>query len=263
MQCVIISRAHVGIICVLPVRQTGTWDPLLQCLYLDKCLLKTKKHCICLCQIQGNCCCSVTQSCPTLCDPLDRSMPGFPVLHHLQELAETHVYRAGDAVQPSHPQLSPSPPAFNLQGLLQWVGSVSGGQSIGASAQRNCKGLKITACMLSWHKSWATRYRKTKKIQLPLLKSQEAKAHAPLHTWPPKGWADHLRHPPTQPLGPRLCKEPVLPPPRAVSWGTCYLFLLPHTTAEAPVKPCLNFLSGLSQFLLIKEGQETWPVPPC
>ena len=71
MRCVIISRAHVCIICVLPVRQTGTWDPLLQCLYLDKCLLETKKHCICLCQIQGNCCCSVTQSCPTLCDPLD------------------------------------------------------------------------------------------------------------------------------------------------------------------------------------------------
>ena len=45
MRCVIISRAHVCIICVLPVRQTGTWDPLLQCLYLDKCLLETKKHC--------------------------------------------------------------------------------------------------------------------------------------------------------------------------------------------------------------------------
>ena len=45
MRCVIISRAHVCIICVLPVRQTGTWDPLLQCLYLDKCLFETKKHC--------------------------------------------------------------------------------------------------------------------------------------------------------------------------------------------------------------------------
>ena len=123
---------------------------------------------------------------------------------HLLELAETHVYQAGDAVQPSRPLLSPSPPAFNLQGLLQWVGFVLGGQSIGASAQRNCKGLKITACVLSWHKSWATGYKKTKKIQLLLLKSQEAKAHAPLHTWTPKGWADHLSHPPTQPLGPPL-----------------------------------------------------------
>ena len=49
------------------------------------------------------CCCSVTQSCPTLCDPMDCSTPGFPVLHHLPELAQTHVHRVGDAIQPSHP----------------------------------------------------------------------------------------------------------------------------------------------------------------
>ena len=53
---------------------------------------------------------SVAQSCPTLCNPMDCSMPGFLVLHHLPELAQTHV---GDAMQPSHPLLSPSPPAFN------------------------------------------------------------------------------------------------------------------------------------------------------
>ena len=62
-----------------------------------------------------------------LCDPMDWSIPGFPVLHHLPELAQTHVHRAGDAIQPSHPLLSPSPPTFNLsqhQGLFQWVSSL-------------------------------------------------------------------------------------------------------------------------------------------
>ena len=54
------------------------------------------------------CCCSVTQSCPTLCDPMDCSMPGFPVLHRLQELAQTHVHSVSDAIQPSHPLSFPS-----------------------------------------------------------------------------------------------------------------------------------------------------------
>ena len=50
---------------------------------------------------------SVAQSCPTLCDPMDCSTPGFPVHHQLPELAQTHVHRIGDAIQPSHPLLSP------------------------------------------------------------------------------------------------------------------------------------------------------------
>ena len=64
----------------------------------------------------------VTQSCPTLCDPRDCSSPGFPVVHRLLEVVQTHVHRVGDAIQPSHPRLSLSPPAFNLslcQGLFQ------------------------------------------------------------------------------------------------------------------------------------------------
>jgi len=52
---------------------------------------------------------SVTQSCLTLCDPMDYSMPGFPVHHQLLEFAQTHVHRVGDATQPSHPLLSPFP----------------------------------------------------------------------------------------------------------------------------------------------------------
>ena len=57
---------------------------------------------------------SDVQSCLTLCDPMDCSTPGFPVHHQLPELAQTHVHRVSDAIQPSHPLLSPSPPAFNL-----------------------------------------------------------------------------------------------------------------------------------------------------
>ena len=64
---------------------------------------------------------SVTQSCLTLCDPMDCSMPGLPVHHELSELTQTHVNQVGDAIQPSHPLLIPSP-VFNLsqhQGLFK------------------------------------------------------------------------------------------------------------------------------------------------
>ena len=66
-------------------------------------------------------------SCVTLCDPMDCSMPGFPVHHQLPEFTQTHVHRVGDAIQPSHPLLFPSLPTFNLsqhQGLFKWVGSL-------------------------------------------------------------------------------------------------------------------------------------------
>ena len=57
---------------------------------------------------------SVIQSCLTLCDPMNRSMPGLPVHHQLPESTQTQVHRVGDAIEPSHPLLSPSPPALNL-----------------------------------------------------------------------------------------------------------------------------------------------------
>ena len=56
---------------------------------------------------------SITQSCPTLCDPMNRSTPGLPVHHQLPEFTQTHVHRVGDAIQLSHPLSSPSPPAPN------------------------------------------------------------------------------------------------------------------------------------------------------
>ena len=56
---------------------------------------------------------SVAQSCPTLCDPMNCSTPGLPVYHQLLEFTQTHVHRVSDAIQPSHPLSSPSPPAPN------------------------------------------------------------------------------------------------------------------------------------------------------
>ena len=67
------------------------------------------------------CCCSAAQACPTLCDPMDCSMSGIPVL---LEFVQVHVYCISDAIQPSHPLTPSSPPALNLsqhQGLFQWV----------------------------------------------------------------------------------------------------------------------------------------------
>ena len=81
---------------------------------------------------------SVTQSCPTLCDPMNRSMPGLPVHLQLPEFTQTHVHQVSDAIQPPHPLSSPSPPApqslpasesFPMSQLFAW-----GGQSIGVSA---------------------------------------------------------------------------------------------------------------------------------
>ena len=103
------------------------------------------------------CCCSVAQLCPTLCDAMDCSMPGFPVLHQLLELAQTHVRRVSDAIQPSHPLSSPSPPAFNffpasgcflMNYLFPW-----GGQRIGASASTSILPMNIQdwfTLVLTW-----------------------------------------------------------------------------------------------------------------
>ena len=69
---------------------------------------------------------SITQLCLTLCDPMDCGTPDFPVHYQLLELAQTQVHQVEDAIQPSYPLSSPSPPAFNLsqhQCLFQWVSS--------------------------------------------------------------------------------------------------------------------------------------------
>jgi len=92
---------------------------------IDRNLRGRDENAGCIMQIWLNTtiCCSVTQSCQTLCDPMDCSPPGFPVLHYLSEFAQTHVHWVSDAMQPSHPLLLPSPPVLNLsqhQGLFRW-----------------------------------------------------------------------------------------------------------------------------------------------
>ena len=81
---------------------------------------------------------SVAQSCPTLCNPMNCSTPGLPIHHQLPESTQTHALRVGDAMQPSHPLLSPCPPAPNpshYQGLFQMSQLFTwGGQSTGVSA---------------------------------------------------------------------------------------------------------------------------------
>ena len=72
--------------------------------------LITHLHDFRYCSVQFS---SVAQSCPTLCNPMNRSTPGLPVYHHLLEFTQTHVHRVSDAIQPSHPLSSPSPPAPN------------------------------------------------------------------------------------------------------------------------------------------------------
>ena len=70
-------------------------------------------------------CCTVIQLCPILCDSMECSTPGFPVFHHLSELAQTLVHSVSDAIQPLHPLSSPSPALYlsQHQGLFQWTGS--------------------------------------------------------------------------------------------------------------------------------------------
>ena len=98
-------------------------------------------------QFPSNTCYSVSQSCLTLCDPMDCSAPGLPVHHQLAEFTQTHVHRVGDAIQPSQHLSSPSSPAFNLsqhQGSFQVNQFLaSGGQSIGALASASILPMNI------------------------------------------------------------------------------------------------------------------------
>ena len=91
------------------------------------------------------CCCSVAKSCPTLCDPMACSTPGFPVLHYLPEFAQTHVHWVSDAIQPSRlvpfSSCSQSFPASGSFPMSQFF--ASGGQSIGVSASASVLPMNI------------------------------------------------------------------------------------------------------------------------
>ena len=97
-------------------------------------------------------CCSVAQSCPTLCDPTDCSTPGFAVFHHLPEHAQTHVHWVGDAIQPSHPLVpfSSRLQSFAASGFFQRVSSSHPMklQSIGVSVSTSVLSMNIQDCFL-------------------------------------------------------------------------------------------------------------------
>ena len=138
---------------------------------------------------------SVAQSCPTLCDPINCSIPGLPVHHQLPEFTHTHVHRVRDAIQPSHPLSSPSPPALNpskhqsfpMSQLFTW-----GGQSTGVSA--------LASFLLKKSQGWSSEWTGWISLQSKGLSrvfsnitvqkhqffgaqpSSQSKSH--IHTWP-------------------------------------------------------------------------------
>ena len=106
------SRKELGNKCKLTF-----WQKVIAIMRKTKC----KRYCAFCVQFS-----SVAQSCPTLCNPMNRSTPGLPVHHQLLEFTQTNVHRVSDAIQPSHPLLSPSTPASSPsqhQSLFQWVNS--------------------------------------------------------------------------------------------------------------------------------------------
>ena len=149
---------------------------------------------------------SVSQSCLTLCDPMNRSMPGLPVHHQLPEFTQTHLHRVGDAIQPSHPLLSPSPTAPNPsqhQGLFQLVNSsgsftmsqlfAQGGQSIGVSAlvsvlpknSQDWSPLEWTGWISLQSKWLSTAFSKTTVQKHQFFGAQlSSQSNSHIHTWP-------------------------------------------------------------------------------
>ena len=145
---------------------------------------------------------SIAQSCPTLCDPVNHSMPGLPVDHQLPKLTQTHVHRVGDAIQPSHPLSSPSPPTFNHfqhQGLFQWVNSshevakVLGFQLQHQSFQWTPL-LQWTDCISLQSKELSRVFSNTTVQKHQFFDTQlSSQSNSHIHTWPlekPYPWLD-------------------------------------------------------------------------
>ena len=142
---------------------------------------------------------SVAQSCPTLCDPMNCSTPGVPVHHQLLEFTQTHVHRVRDAIQPSHPWSSPSPPArqslpasesFPMSQLFAW-----GGQSIGVSAlasvlPKNTQGwspLEGTGWISLQSKGLSRVFSNTTVQKHQFFGTQlSSQSNSHIHTWPPE-----------------------------------------------------------------------------
>ena len=139
---------------------------------------------------------SVAQSCPTLCSSMNHSTPGLPVHHQLPEFTQTHVHRVRDAIQPSHPLSSPSPPAPNPslhQTLFQSELFAWGGQSTGVSASASFLPKKFQGWSSSEWTGWISLQSKghsrvfsNTTVQKHQFFSAQAssQSNSHIHTWP-------------------------------------------------------------------------------
>ena len=139
-------------------------------------------------------CCSVTQSCPPLYDPMDCSMLDFPLLHHLLELAQTYVHWVSDIIQPFHPLSSPSLRAFNIsqhQSLYQWV--ISTHQVLLASASASVLSVNIQGWfpvelngLISVQSKGLSRVFSNTTVQKHWLFGAQlfSQSNSHIHTWP-------------------------------------------------------------------------------
>ena len=140
---------------------------------------------------------SVTQLCSTLCNPMNCSTPGLPVHHKLLEFIQTHVHRVGDAMQPSHPLSSPSPPvpnpspasgSFPMSHLFRW-----GSQSIGVSASASVLPMNTQDwSLLGWTGWISLRSKGLSRVfsNITIQKHQffstqlSSQSNSHIHTWP-------------------------------------------------------------------------------
>ena len=139
---------------------------------------------------------SVTQSCPTLCDPMNHSTPGLPVHHQLPEFTQTHIHRVSDAIQPWHSLLFPSPPASNpsqheyfpMSQLFTW-----GGQSTGLSVSASFLPKKSqgwspsewTSCISLQSKGLSRVFSNTTVQKRQFFGAQlSSQSNLHIHTWP-------------------------------------------------------------------------------
>ena len=139
---------------------------------------------------------SAAQSCLTLCDPMNRSTPGLPVHHHLPEFTQTHIYRVGDAIQPSHPLSPPSPPALNpsqhqsfpMSQLFPWGGQSTGVSALASFLPKNTQGWSPSewTVWISLQSEGLSRVFSNTTVQKHQLFGTQlsSQSNSHIHTWP-------------------------------------------------------------------------------
>ena len=139
---------------------------------------------------------SVAQSCPTLCDPMNHSTPGLTVHHHLPEFTQTHVHRVSDAIQPSHPRSSPSPPApnpsqhqsFPMSQLFTWGAPSTGVSALASFLPKNTQDWSPSewTVWISLQSKGLSRVFSNTTVQKHQFSSTQlsSQSNSRIHTWP-------------------------------------------------------------------------------